>query len=251
MYTSLLYETEGPVVTITLNRPDVLNALNTTLKGELVSALRAADADPAIHAVILTGAGTRAFCAGQDLSEAADLKAGQEGRDWARGFKEFREGVRGFMKPLVSAVNGWAVGAGFSLCMLTDIVIASTAARFKMSEIDVGLPCLNGTATLWPIVGRSRAVAHVLLGDEISAEKAREEGIVYRVVEPGELVNAAGEIARQLAAKAPDAVRENKLWFNALTQQLHDMSTQAAMEAHSRAFGSRTQKEAMSRFKKA
>ena len=250
MYKALLYETDGPVVTVTLNRPNVLNALNTVLKSEVVSALRAADSDPAIHALILTGAGTRAFCAGQDLNEAADLEAGQEGRDWARGFKEFREGVRGFMKPLVSAVNGWAVGAGFSLCMLTDIVIASTAARFKMSEIDVGLPCLNGTATLWPIVGRSRAVAHVLLGDEISAETAKEEGIVYRVVPADELMDVAVEIAHKLAAKSPDAVRENKLWFNTLTQQLHDMSTQAAMEAHSRAFGSRTQKEAMARFKR-
>jgi enoyl-CoA hydratase/carnithine racemase len=154
------------------------------------------------------------------------------------------------MKPLVSAVNGWAVGAGFSLCLLTDIVIASTAARFKMSEIDVGLPCLNGTATLWPIVGRSRTVAHILLGDEISAERAKEEGIVYRVVGPGELLSTAMEIARQLAAKSPDAVREDKLWFNTLTQPLHDMSTQAAMEAHSHAFGSRAQKEGMARFKK-
>jgi 2-(1,2-epoxy-1,2-dihydrophenyl)acetyl-CoA isomerase len=211
---TLLVESREGVATLTLNRPDKLNAMNRGLSAELVAALDALAKDDSVRAILLTGAG-RAFCAGQDLVEA--IPKGDENPDLGAIVKAVYtpviRGIRSIEKPVVAAVNGIAAGAGAQLALLCDIVVASPAASFVWSFTKIGvIPDTGGTFLLPRMVGLQRAAALTMLHDKVSAEQAREWGLVYKVADP--VVDAAREIAQQLAKLPTRALGLTKRGFN-------------------------------------
>ncbi|HET9797461.1 MAG TPA: enoyl-CoA hydratase-related protein, partial [Gemmatimonadaceae bacterium] len=186
------------VLTIALDRPDVLNSLNARMAAELVEALRAGAFDDAVRCVRLTANG-RAFCAGQDLADvlpAADRPAPDLGEVVSRQYTPIVLAIRTMEKPVVCAVNGVAAGAGANIAFACDIVIAAEDASFIQSFSRIGLiPDSGGTFLLPRLVGLQRAAALVMLGDRLEASRAREWGLVYEVVPLAVLGDTSFEIS--------------------------------------------------------
>lgn len=203
-YANILIEHDGAVAVIVLNRPKVLNALDRATMDEIVTALEALDRDDAVRCVVLTGS-ERAFAAGADITEFAEatpveMLAGYRFQQWER--------IRKVAKPLIAAVRGFALGGGCELAMLCDMIVAGEGARFGQPEINLGLmPGAGGTQRLTRAVGKARAMEIVLTGRHVSAAEAYAMGLVTRVVADEVVVETAKELARQIAAKAPVAVR--------------------------------------------
>src|SRR6059058_524552 len=206
-YENILVEIEAPIATITLSRPKVLNALSPDLIRELTSALADLDADESVRAVVLTG-GPRVFAAGADIGDMADrgpveqLRRDQTGR-WVS--------LAGFSKPLIAAVNGYALGGGCEVMLMCDLIVAGDSARLGQPEINLGIIPGAGGTQRWPrTAGKHVAMEVVLSGAPITARRAHELGLVNKVV-PSELtVAVAKRLAKQLAEKPPLAVRMAK-----------------------------------------
>jgi enoyl-CoA hydratase len=199
-YQTLLVETDGPVGVITLNRPDALNALSSKMCGELVDQLAAFEKDAGIGCVILTGAG-RAFAAGADIKEMAP----QSYMDVYKGdmFAEFEHAVSAFRKPIVAAVNGFALGGGCELAMMCDFILASEAAKFGQPEINLGvMPGIGGTQRLTRYVGKSKAMEMCLTGRMMDAAEAERAGLVSRVLPPDKLMVEAKAAAKKIASQS-------------------------------------------------
>jgi 2-(1,2-epoxy-1,2-dihydrophenyl)acetyl-CoA isomerase len=216
-YEHILFETEAGVARITLNRPDVLNSVNGGMARELRTAFTEIARDRNLRAVLLTGAG-RAFCAGQDLAEASPQAGGtlpDLGSFVRERFNPIVKAIRGLEKPVVCAVNGVAAGAGANLALACDIVFASSMATFIQSFAKIGvIPDTGGTFLLPRIVGLQRATALAMLADKVTAEQALDWGMVYRVVEPGALAEAAFSTARYLATQPTKGLGLTKRAFN-------------------------------------
>lgn len=213
---SVLTEFADGVLTVTLNRPEVLNSFDRAMAVELQDALARAAADGAVRAVLMTGAG-RAFCAGQDL--AAVLPApGAPPTDLGAIVREcYNPIVRallGLEKPVVAAVNGVAAGAGANLALACDFVVAAEEASFVQSFVHVGLiPDSGGTFLLPQLVGRARAAQFAMLGEKLPAGQALEWGMIYAVVPGGEVIGVAGALARRLAGMATRGIGLTKRGF--------------------------------------
>ena len=206
-YENILVEVVAPIATITLNRPKVLNALSPDLIREVNEALAEIDADPNVRAVVITG-GHRVFAAGADISDMADrsavdqLQRDQTGR-WA--------GIAAFSKPLIAAVNGYALGGGCELALMCDLIIAGDSARLGQPEINLGIIPGAGGTQRWPrTVGKHAAMEVMLLGTPVTARRAYELGLVNKVVPAEMTIAVAQRYAREAAEKAPLAVRMAK-----------------------------------------
>ena len=206
-YDNILVEIEGPIATITLNRPKVLNALSPGLIGELTAALAELDAEDSVRAVVLTG-GPKVFAAGADIGDMADrgpveqLRRDQTGR-WLA--------LAGFSKPLIAAVNGYALGGGCEVMLMCDLIIAGDGARLGQPEINLGIIPGAGGTQRWPrTAGKYAAMEVMLSGAPVTAERAYELGIVNKVVPAEMTIEVAKRLARQLAEKPPLAVRMAK-----------------------------------------
>ncbi len=213
----LLTETSEGVLTLTLNRPGVLNSVNAALAHELQEAFAVAATDSAARAVVITGAG-RGFCAGQDLADALPKDGYMpDPGDFVRtSWNPIIRAIRGIEKPVVCAVNGIAAGAGANLALACDIVFASSAARFVQSFAKIGvIPDSGGTFILPRLVGLQRASALTMLAEELSADRALEYGMVYKVTAPDALVGEALACARRLATQPTRALGLIKRGFNA------------------------------------
>ena len=203
-YQNILVSTEDAVALVTLNRPDVFNALNQATMNDLGDALEGFDRDGTVRCVILTG-NERAFAAGADINEfrgATPVQMLQEDRflQWER--------IRRFPKPIIAAVSGYCLGGGCELAMLCDIIIAAETARFGQPEINLGLiPGAGGTQRLPRAVGKYRAMELIMTGRQIPARQACEWGLVNRVVPAEVLLDEARALAREIAAKPPVALR--------------------------------------------
>jgi 2-(1,2-epoxy-1,2-dihydrophenyl)acetyl-CoA isomerase len=196
------YEVAESVATITLDRQGALNALTVEVKLELLAALRRCGEDPAVRAVVLTGAG-RAFCVGQDLREHVDgLEAGElDLPTVTEHYNPIVEAIATLPKPIIAAVNGTAAGAGAALAFACDIRIAASDASFLMAFARVGLgPDSGASWTLQRLVGIGRASAMLLLAEPVAAHEALEMGLVSVVVSPEDLLATAAELAARLAA---------------------------------------------------
>jgi 2-(1,2-epoxy-1,2-dihydrophenyl)acetyl-CoA isomerase len=200
---TVLVSTADSVATITLNRPDALNSLTVELKEALLDVVRQVAADPAVRAVVLTGAG-RGFCAGQDLREHAEsLAAGDPAplHTVERHFNPLCLALATMPKPVVAAVNGMAAGAGASISFTADFRIAADSAKFLLAFANVGLALDTGASwTLPRLIGHARATALALLAEPVSASAALEMGLVNAVVPDDGLAAAAHELAARLAA---------------------------------------------------
>jgi 2-(1,2-epoxy-1,2-dihydrophenyl)acetyl-CoA isomerase len=214
--TDILFDAADGVATITLNRPDVLNSFTRPMAAALREALDRAAADDDIRAVVLTGAG-RGFCAGQDLSEAmpaggAMPDLGDIVRD---SYNPVIRAIRTIEKPVICAVNGVAAGAGANLAYACDIVFAASSAMFVQSFAKIGvIPDSGGTFILPRIVGLHRAAVMTMLAEKMTAEKARDWGLVYMITEPEALMETAVGTARQLATQPTRALGLIKRGFN-------------------------------------
>jgi enoyl-CoA hydratase len=206
-YDNLLVERDDAVLVITVNRPKVLNALNSATLAELASVIDDAAADEGVRAIVLTGAGEKAFVAGADINELAQ-QTPVGGRDHAgRGQRVF-DRIERLGKPVIAAVNGFALGGGCELAMACTLRLAADTAKFGQPEINLGLiPGYAGTQRLPRLVGRGRALELLLTGAQISAEEAWRIGLVNRVVPAAQLMDEARTLARSLASKAPIALR--------------------------------------------
>ncbi|KAM9864004.1 enoyl-CoA hydratase-related protein [Leucobacter sp. BZR 635] len=206
-YTAIITETHGRVATITLNRPEALNALSNTLISELVSAAAGFDADPNIGAIIITGS-ERAFAAGADIKgmlelEYSDVLAGGVFPSWG--------GLEQMLTPTIAAVSGFALGGGCELAMMCDIIIAGDNAKFGQPEINLGvIPGFGGTQRLPRAIGKYKAADMVLTGRMMDAEEAERSGLVSRVVPAAELLDVAKQTAELIASKPLPAVQAAK-----------------------------------------
>jgi len=203
-YENILVAVDGPVATVTLNRPKALNALNAALMGELADALRRLDADEAIRCIVITG-NERAFAAGADIKEMAEASAVEM---LQRNNLAHFDAVRKISKPLIAAVSGFALGGGCELAMACDMIVASETARFGQPEINIGvMPGAGGTQRLTRALGKARAMELVLTGEYMGAEEALAHGLVNRVVPQELYLEEAQKLARKIAGQAPVAVR--------------------------------------------
>jgi 2-(1,2-epoxy-1,2-dihydrophenyl)acetyl-CoA isomerase len=201
---TILYEAAEGVATLTLNRPDKLNAFNETMHGELAQALDRIDADPGIRAVLLTGAG-RGFCAGQDLGDRVTGEGNRPpdlGDTLDRLYNPLIRRICRLDRPVVCAVNGVAAGAGANLAFNCDIVLAARSAKFMEPFCKLGLvPDAGGTYILPRLVGAVRARGLALLGEPVSAEQAESWGLIWRVVDDDRLIHDSTVLARHLATQ--------------------------------------------------
>lgn len=208
---TLLVTAADGIATITINRPRVRNALNAALLDSLLAALHAAEADSTVRAIILTGAGEKAFAAGADIGELNALKNSVEGAAQARRGQAVTRAMELLRTPIVAAVNGFALGGGCELAMAADIRIASDNAVFGQPEVNLGIiPGYGGTQRLSRLVGRGMAMYLCLSGEFINAQEALRIGLVQRVVPQAELLDEARRVAAAIAAKAPLAAAAAK-----------------------------------------
>jgi enoyl-CoA hydratase len=203
---TLLYEVEDGLAVITVNRPDKLNALNAQVIQELGQAFHQARADDAVQGVVLTGAGEKSFVAGADIQQFPDLDALSGHRFALRGQAVFNR-IEEMPKPVVAAINGYALGGGCELALACHLRVASENASFGQPEVSLGiLPGYGATQRLPRLVGRGLAIELILTGDRISARRAYEIGLVNRVVPLDALLDTAKTLIATIAAKAPLAV---------------------------------------------
>lgn len=228
----LLYEKSGGIVTLTMNRPETRNALSTSeICSEFVDRLRAIERDPSVNVVILTGAGP-AFCAGGDIKKMRDrsgfapMKTIIDTRDSYRmTIHQVAKALNAVEVPMIAAVNGPAIGAGLDLACMCDMRIAAKSAKFAESFIKVGIIPGDGGAWFLPrVIGISKASELAFTGDTIDAEEAERIGLVSRVVEDSELMNAARELASRIDANPGRTLR--------ITKRLIRDSSQLSLEHH-------------------
>ncbi len=206
-FENLLVEHDGAVATITVNRPKVLNALNTQTLDELGRALLALRLDDRVRVLILTGAGEKSFVAGADINELS-VQTPTSGRDHAMAGQRVFDLIENLGKPVIAAINGYALGGGCELAMACTLRVAADTAKLGQPEINLGIiPGYAGTQRLPRLVGRGRALELLLTGDQISATEALRIGLVNRVVPAAELMGTVRTLAALLATRAPVAAR--------------------------------------------
>ncbi len=210
-------EQRGAVSLIRLNRPEILNAWHTRMREMLVARLEEAEADDAIRAVVLTGTGERAFCAGQDLNETKTFDP-DRAELWIREWEHLYGTIRSLSKALVIALNGLAAGSGFQVALLGDIRIGHPGVTMGQPEINAGIASTTGPWIMREILGLARTIDLTLTGRMMDAEECRAIGVLNRVVPPERVLPEALALAGELAAKAPVAMRLNKARFREVTE---------------------------------
>ena len=207
MFENLLYSTNSGIATITVNRPAVRNALNSATMRELRAAFEQAQADEAVRVIILTGSGDKAFIAGADINELAKLSP-VEGRDYSLAGQAIFDFIENLGKPVIAAVNGYALGGGCELAMACTFRVASDNAVFGQPEVKLGIiPGYGGTQRLAKLVGRGQASQLLVTGEMLPAADALRIGLVNQVVPQAELHVTVEAIAKKVIANAPLAVK--------------------------------------------
>ncbi len=206
-YETLIVEKQDNIAIVTINRPKVLNALNATVMEELEKVFSELKNDPEVGAIIITGAGEKAFVAGADISGLVDLDA-LEGKRFAEKGQSVFNLIENLGKPVIAAINGFALGGGCELAMACTIRIASEKAKLGQPEVNLGIiPGYGGTQRLPRLVGKGRAMELILTGRVIDANEAYQIGLVNKVVAPEKLLDEAVEMAKLILSKGPLAVK--------------------------------------------
>lgn len=229
----ILIENRDDVAVITINRPDKLNALNAETVSELRVALERVAADEAVRAVIVTGAGAKSFVAGADIAELAQMTP-LNGIEVSRQGQDTFRALETMSKPVIAAVNGFALGGGLELALACHFRVASENAKFGLPEVKLGIiPGYGGTIRLPRVVGRGRALEMILTGEMIDAQEAYRIGLVNHVYPFAELLGAAEQLAKKIAANGPVAVA---LGIEAVDHGYH-ASTEDALRLEAKLFG--------------
>jgi enoyl-CoA hydratase len=209
-YEAILYQAADGIATITLNRPDVHNAMNETMRRDLQRCFEGLVTDDGVRVIVVTGAGGKAFSAGADIREFTAPQVPTQFREHRRRI-DFRQVMDRCQQPIIAAIGGYAFGGGLELALACDIRIASSDSRLGLTEVDLAIiPGGGGTQRLPRVVGRGKALEMILTAARIDAAEALRIGLVERVVPAGEALKAAQELAAALAAKAPVALRYAK-----------------------------------------
>ncbi len=247
-FEAIIYEKKENVAWITLNRPEVLNAQNDTLRSELIIALEQARDDGEVHLVVLTGSGDRAFSAGADISEFP-FRTPVDVIGRRKGIKSPYELIRQIPKPVIAMVNGFALGGGCELAMACDVIIASENARFGQPEINVGvIPGGGGTQILPRLVGEKKAKELIFTGEFISAEEALRLGLVNKVVPREKLMEAVEELLSKLKSKSPVILKFAKLAVNKSLETALSVGITDEEDLFAMCFGTEDQKEGAQAF---
>jgi len=206
-YANILYTVQDGIARLTINRPDKLNALNRATVGEIGAAIDAFENDPSARALIVTGAGEKAFVAGADIAELAE-QTPQGGKDYSIYGQGILSRLESSGKPTIAAINGYALGGGLELALSCHMRVASESAVLGLPEVTLAIiPGFGGTQRLPRLVGRGKALEMILSGDKIDAREAHRIGLVNRVVPPAEVLPEAEKLARSILARGPVAVR--------------------------------------------
>ena len=229
-YQYIVVTREENTAVVAFGRPKVLNALNYDTMVELSAAIDELGSDPGVRCIILTGMGEKAFVAGADINELRAIPSAAQGAEFAAWGQAILFKIENLSKPVIAAINGYALGGGCELAMACDIRIAADTARLGQPEINLGIiPGYGGTQRLPRLVGKGRAKLLILSGDMISAQEALRIGLVDMVVPAAELMDTATELARKIASKGPLAVAYAKSCVNVGTEV--DLVTACAYEA--------------------
>ncbi|MCE3271256.1 MAG: enoyl-CoA hydratase [Ramlibacter sp.] len=235
--TSVLVERRGRVGTITLNKPEKLNAWDQPMRNRIVAALREFDADSSVGAVLLTGTGERAFSAGQDFAEAHDFDA-DRAEAWIREWETFYGTLRRLTKPVVAALNGTAAGSAFQVALLCDIRVGHDAVKMGQPEINSGIASITGPWIMKEILGMSRTTELTLTGRMMEARECRDIGILHHLVSRADVMAKSLQIAEELAAKAPLAMRLDRAWLADMTEEAFRTTIDAAIRVHRESYAS-------------
>ncbi|VTU28215.1 putative enoyl-CoA hydratase echA8 [Variovorax sp. SRS16] len=237
MSAHILIDQQDRVGLITLNKPEKLNAWDRPMRDDIVRALRDFDRDDGVGAVVLTGAGERAFSAGQDFAEAHDFDA-DRAEVWIREWETFYGTLRRLTKPIVMALNGTAAGSAFQVALLGDIRVAHADVRMGQPEINAGIASITGPWIMKEILGMSRTVELTLTGRMMPADECHRIGLVHHVVPRQEVLAKSLQIANELAAKAPLAMKLDRAWFADMTEAAFQHTIAAAIRAHRESYAS-------------
>ncbi len=243
----ILTQTIGNTRLITLNRPEKLNAWNTEMRDMLVSALRAADGDAAVRAVVLTGAGERAFGAGQDLSESKGFDA-DRAQAWMDEWRALYEAFRQLGKPIVAGLNGVAAGSAFQVALLCDLRVAHSGVRMGQPEINSGIPTVTGNWIMREMIGLARTIDLTLTGRMLDADEAFSFGLISRLVSQDRVLETAMELASALGQKPPVAMRLNRQRLAEVTQSGFDEAMTAGIRIQRAAYATGEPQAAMDAF---
>ena len=225
-----------PVARIVLDRPQAMNAFNREQRELFRAALLAADADDAVRAIVITGCG-KAFCAGQDQYESAAMDAaGSAAR--IDSYLDLYEILRALRKPVIARINGVAAGAGLQIALMSDLRIASTQARFGMTEFKVGSAAIVGSALLWSIIGEAAMKRLVLLAEIVPAEQSLALGLVHEVVDDERLDERVAEVCALVAGWSATSVAITKSWWKEMGDELFAKACAAARRGHAVNFAS-------------
>ena len=247
---TVLFHIDGHIATITINKPQVLNALSTEVLTDLNQALDEVEKAGNIYAVVITGAGEKSFVAGADISEMKDKNKAQAAEYGAFGNKVFLR-IENFPCPVIAAVNGFALGGGCELAMACDIRIASETARFAQPETGLGItPGFGGTQRLARLVGAGRAKELIYTCRTIKAEEALAIGLVNKVTKPEALMQETLAMAQTICQKAPFAIKQAKAAVNKGLQVSIDKALAIETEEFAQCFATEDQKMAMTAFVK-
>ena len=243
----ILQRMEGSVLVITLNKPAKLNAWDKPMRDDLVTAILKASKAPEVEALILTGAGERAFCAGQDLNEGKTFDA-DRAELWIEEWRTLYNVIRRFEKPFVAALNGIAAGSAFQVSLLADFRIGHAQSRMGQPEINNGIASVTGFWILREMLGLARAIDLVQTGRILEAEECHRLGLVNEIVAADQVMPRSLEFARMLAAKPKQAYAFNKQRICAATQSGFDETFELARQIHRKAFEAGETQAEMTKF---
>jgi enoyl-CoA hydratase len=232
----VLSKTVGSVAVLTLNRPEILNAWHSPMRSMLVEKLDAAEQDKRIGAIVMTGAGDRAFGAGQDLNETKTFNP-DRAEDWMLEWERLYDRLRSLSKPLVMALNGLAAGSAFQVALLGDLRIGHSGVTMGQPEINSGIASVTGPWIMREMLGIGRTIDLTLTGRMMDAEECCAIGLINRLVPADQVMPEAMKLAAELAAKPPVAMRLNKARFREVTEASFRECIAAGIRTQREAYG--------------
>lgn len=243
----ILLDRHDEVAVITLNRPEILNAWHAPMRSQLVDAFNELERDETVRAIVITGAGSRAFCAGQDLNEAMTFD-GDKGSAWIGEWERLYGVIRSLTKPLIAALNGVAAGSAFQAALLCDFRIAHKRVRMGQPEVNSGIASVTGPWIMREILGLARTTDLALSGRLMDATECHSVGIINKIVPAEKVMETSLSLARELAAKPRLTMRLNKQWLREMTEVGFRECLEAAVRIHREAYASGESRQMIERF---